>query len=72
MVTLTFPSLHTLYKTQMGVFLVSGQSLIKENCNNSRTRNNTDMELGSVTKLNKRNAADVISANCDVVVIFSI
>ena len=30
------------------------------------------MELGSVTKLNKTNTADVISANCDVVVIFSI
>ena len=46
-----------LGKTQTGVFPISGflvnQSLIKENCHNSRTSD--DMKLGPVTKLNKRN-----------------
>ena len=32
----------------------SGQSLIKENCHNSKTSDNIDMELGPVTKLNKK------------------
>ena len=34
---------------------ISGQSLIKENCHNSRTNDNIDMKLGPVTKLDKRN-----------------
>ena len=34
---------------------ISGQSLINENCPNSRTSNDTDMELGPVTKRDKRN-----------------
>ena len=33
----------------------NGQSLIKENCHNSRTNDDTDMKLGPVTKLDKRN-----------------
>ena len=36
-------------------FRISGQSLIKENCHNSRTSNDTDMKLGPITKLDKRN-----------------
>ena len=51
-------------------FRISGQSLIKENCNNSRT---------SDDKLDKRNKktskkfdVDVMSENCDVIVIFRI
>ena len=36
-------------------FRISGQSLIKENCHNSRTRDDIDMKLGPVTKPNKRN-----------------
>ena len=36
-------------------FWISGQSLIKENCHNSRTSNDIDMKLGPVTKLDKRN-----------------
>ena len=55
-------------------FRISGQSLIKENCHNSRTSDDIAMKLGLVTKLYKRNKvkkidADVMSTNCDVIVI---
>ena len=60
-------------------FQISGQSLIKENCHNSRTSDDIDMKLGPVTKLDKRNKItskkfddDVMSANSDVIVIFPI
>ena len=65
----------------MGIsdFLISGQSLIKENCYNSRTSDDIDIKLGPVTKIDKKNKAisktfddDVISVNCDVIVIFRI
>ena len=36
-------------------FQISGQSLIKENCHNSRTNVDIDMKLGSVTKIDTRN-----------------
>ena len=36
-------------------FRISGQSLIKENCHNSRTSDDIDMKFGPVTKLDKRN-----------------
>ena len=59
-------------------FQISGQFLIKENCHNSRTSNDIDMKLGPVTKHDKANTAtlkkldnDVISENCEVIVIFS-
>ena len=45
-------------KTQTGVFYdfrISVRSLIKENCHNSRTSDDTDMKLGPVTKPDKRN-----------------
>ena len=58
---------------------ISGQSLIKEHCHNSRTRNDIDMKFGSVTKLDKKNKTtskkvddDVISENCDIIIISSI
>ena len=58
---------------------ISGQSLIKENLHNSRTSDDTDMKLGPVTKLHKRNETtskkfdnDVISENSGVIVIFPI
>ena len=38
-------------------FQISGQSLIKENCHDSRTSNDTDMKLGPVTKINRINKA---------------
>ena len=60
-------------------FRISGQSLIKENCHNSRTNDDIDMKLGPVTKLDKRSKStskifddDVMSANCDAIVIFLI
>ena len=36
-------------------FRISGQSLIKENCYNSRTSDDIDMKLATVTRLDKRN-----------------
>ena len=60
-------------------FQISGQSLIKRNCYNSRNTDDNDMKLGPVTKLDKINKAtsrilgdDVISQNYDVIVIFLI
>ena len=63
----------------ISVFQISGQSLIKEKCHNSRTSNDIDMKLGAVTKLDKKNKTtlknfgdDIMSANYDVFVIFPI
>ena len=83
MVFLTCFSLQILGKAQTGVFPISGfsgQSLIKrDNCHNSRTSDDIDMKLGSVTKLDKRNKAtlkifgdNVMSENCEVIAIFAI
>ena len=36
-------------------FRISGQSLIKENCYNSRTSDNIDLKLRPVTRIGKRN-----------------
>ena len=36
-------------------FQISGKSLIKENCYNSRTSDDIDIKLGPVTKLDKKN-----------------
>ena len=54
----------------------SGQSLINKNCHSSKTGNDFDMNLGPVTKFDKRNTTasekseiDFISTNCDVIVI---
>ena len=58
-------------------FRISAQSLIKENCHNSRTSDDIDMEFGPVTKLDKRNKAtskkfddDVMLENCDAIAVF--
>ena len=60
-------------------FRISGQSFIHKNCQNSRTSHDTDMKLGQVTKLEKRNIAtsksfdyDVMLKNCDANVFFLI
>ena len=60
-------------------FGISGQTLIKVNCHNSKTNDDIKMKLGSITKLDKRNKTtskqfddDVVSANCDVIAIFPI
>ena len=80
--SITYPSLQILCKNSDGGisdFRISGQSLIKENCHNSRTSNDIDIVLGPVTKLDKRNKTtskkyddDVKSGNCDVIFIFRI
>ena len=58
-------------------FRISVQSFIKEKFHNCRTSHDIDMKLGSVTKLDKRHKktsrkvdVDVMSENCDVIVIF--
>ena len=58
-------------------FLISGQSLIKENCHDSRASNDIDMNLGLVNKPDKRNKkmskkfyGDAMSKSCDVIVIY--
>ena len=79
LVSLTCPSIWILSKTQTGVISsLQIQSLIKGNWRNSRTSDDIDMKLGSVTKLYTRNETsnkvdnDVVLANCDVIVIFPI
>ena len=81
LVSVTCPSLQMLGKSQTGIsdFRISGQSLIKENCQNYRTSHDIDMKLRPVTKIDKRNKTtsknfdeDAMSANCDVIVIFLI
>ena len=58
-------------------FQISAQSLIKENCHNSRTGDDIDMKLGPITKLGKRQKTpskkiddDVMSETFYVIVIF--
>ena len=58
---------------------ISGQSLMKVNCRNSRTSDVIDIKFGPVTKLDKRNNTaskifdnDVLPANYDVIIIFQI
>ena len=53
-------------------FQISGQSLIKGNCHNSRYSDDIDMKLAPVTKFDKKNKTtskkfddDVMSKNCD-------
>ena len=60
-------------------FRISGQFLIKENCHNSRTSDDIEMKLGLVNKLDKASKAtlkkidvNVMSENCDIIVIFRI
>ena len=60
-------------------FPISGQSIINENCHNSRTSDDIDMKHGPVTKLYKRNKTtakkfdgDVMSEICNLIVFFPI
>ena len=60
-------------------FQISGQSLMKENCHNSRNSDDIYMKLGSVTKIDKRNKTtsksfddDEMSENYDDIVVFRI
>ena len=81
-VFLTFPSLQILGKNKMGVcssdFWISGESFVKENCHNSRTSDDIDIKFVTATKLDKgnktrsKNDDDVMTRNCDVIVMFLI
>ena len=71
LVFLTCPNLQILSKTQTKLIRISdlqisGQSLIKGNCHNSRTCNDIDMKLGPVTKLDKRNKTALKKIDDDV------
>ena len=61
----------------VSTFWIFGQTLVKENCHNSRTSDNIDMKLGRVTKIDKRNKTMSQKlrrryvSNCDFIVIFS-
>ena len=81
LVFLTRPKLDIGQNSDGGIsnFQIYGQSLIIGNCHDSRASNDTDMNLGPVTKLDKRNKTtpkkfddNVMSNNCDVIAIFSI
>ena len=57
LVFFTRPSLQILDKTLTGFFFdfrISGEPLITRNYHNSRTSDDIDIKLGSVTKLHKR------------------
>ena len=55
LVSLTSPSLDILGKTQTGAdFRISGQSLIKENCHNSRTSGDKTWTLQEKQNKNKK------------------
>ena len=79
-VSLTRISLYISGKTQTGPFPISGFLVkpYKKNCHNSKTSDDINMELGPVTKRDKRNKITskefddyVFLANNDVIVIFS-
>ena len=55
-------------KSDRGIFdfRIAGQSLIKENCHNSRTSYDIDNKLGLVTKLDKRNKTTSKKIDVDV------
>ena len=60
-------------------FRITGQSLLNENCQDFRTSNDIDQQLGPVLNLTSKTRQrqkilnnDVISINCGVIVIFPI
>ena len=60
-------------------FPISGQSLLNKDCHDSRTSDDIDMKLRTITKLDNRNTATskkltvtFMSRNCGVVVTFPI
>ena len=81
LVFLTAPVSRYWAKLRRGYFRFPDfwSTLIKENCHNSRTSDDIDMKLGTVTKLDKRNKKtakkfddDLLSENCDVIISFLI
>ena len=80
LVSLTCPSLQNVKRKRWYFQFLNFCSIhINKNCHNFRTSHDIVMKLGSVTTIDKRNTAtlnkfdnDVISTNCDVIVIFPI
>ena len=73
LLTLLIPNIGQNSHGGISNFLISGQSLIERNCQNSRTSDDIDMKLGTSTKFDKRNKTtlkkfdnDVMSENCDI------
>ena len=52
-----FPDIRLKLDEGVSVFLISGQSLVQENSDNSRTSHDIDMKLGPVTKNDKEKTA---------------
>ena len=78
LVSLTRSSLQILGKTQTKVF-PGAISLIQENCHSSRNSDDVDVKFGLITKLYNKNKTvckkiddDVMSENCEVIIIFRI
>ena len=76
---LHYPDIEQNSDGSISDFQISGQSRVKVKCHKSRTSDDIDMKLGPVTELAKRDKStskkiydDVMSANCDVIVIFAI
>ena len=82
LVFLTRSSSPIFDKTRTRVFLVSGflvKSLINKYCHSSRASNHTDMKLGPLTELDKRNILtsskcnnNIMPANYDFLVLYLI
>ena len=53
--SLQYPDIGQNSDGDISDFRISGQSLTKENCCNSRTSDDMDMKLGPLTKLDKKN-----------------
>ena len=74
LVSLTHPQSSDIGQNSHGVisdFRDSGQSLVKENCHNSRTSDDIDMNLGPITKLDKRNTTTskkLVMTSCQKIV----
>ena len=73
------PDIGEILDGSISDFRISGQSLIKENCRNSRTSDDMDMKLRPVIKFDKRKKTlskrfddDFMSANRDAIDIFPI
>ena len=85
-IVLIYTSLYCLFTVYIpvGIYMFkvnirNTRTLIYVNCHNSRTSDDINMRFGAITKLDERNKTmskkfenDVISANCDVIVIFPI
>ena len=54
LVSLTYPDIGENLVEGISDFRISSESLIKENCHNSRASDDIDMKLGPIAKLDER------------------